>query len=301
MWVGSNASPLLFLFFFTIPHVYAHQEKPHVVLIDTDSHCSPQYATHHHTSRALILSQAPEAIIHHIPFITQEKKTVQSYKQLVRDIQKIPEPIVLFAGSFDEPMSHELRAHLADVFRELCAHAWMVIAPAGNNNIWQRKPQLAYPAAYEGVVSVGSFGCAGKNVYIAPFSQYTPQRGPLFLLPGIRITPGPGQQPTSGTSVSAALMTGFIARVHMLFGSLFTKQHLMHVLRICSVKMDTDNEWRTHGVHGILDMRYALRLLQLLYAYEQRAREQSLHWRLHTHFERLVQIAESTLLESVCF
>ncbi len=80
----------------------------------------------------------------------------------------------------------------------------VIVAAAGNDGVGQ----ISYPAAYPGVVAVGSIDATGQR---ASFSNYGPQMD--IVAPGVGLTTvtTDGQMSFSGTSSSAPLVAGAIA------------------------------------------------------------------------------------------
>jgi len=80
----------------------------------------------------------------------------------------------------------------------------IVVAAAGNDGT----AQISYPAAYPGVIAVGSIDATGQR---ASFSDYGPQMGLTAPGVGINTVTITGNMSFSGTSASAPLVSGAIA------------------------------------------------------------------------------------------
>jgi subtilisin family serine protease len=149
-----------------------------------------------------------------------------------------------------------------------------VVAASGNDGASGRRPILSYPARFESVAfDVGAFGLENNMPIIPSFSQYEPNKGPLFVAPGLNIL-GAGIIPglsdpsvymyRSGTSMAAALTSGFLALLLGEFKNDFTKQEILTVCYHSTCKLACTDDWKTKTVLGVLDMRTALFVLHCI-------------------------------------
>lgn len=153
-----------------------------------------------------------------------------------------------------------------------------VVAASGNDGDptkpGYRGPHISYPARFNTVAfDVGAFGVEKNNAFIAPFSQYEPGQGPLFVAPGLHIISTgiqPHQQEScvylfrSGTSTAASIMSGFLALVLGEFKDKLSKEDILKACYHSTFKLADTDEWRTKTVLGVIDMRTALFVLHCL-------------------------------------
>ena len=102
---------------------------------------------------------------------------------------------------------------LQDVITEARKQGILVVASAGNISPKDNKPETLYPAAYDGVISVGA---TDRDDHIADFSNF----GPLIdvMAPGVNIysTIASGDQDyayMSGTSMAAPIVSSLIGLI----------------------------------------------------------------------------------------
>lgn len=132
-----------------------------------------------------------------------------------------------------------------------------VVAAAGNGGTNKAE---AYPARCIDVAfDVGAF-----NAYkdICEFSQHEKGIGPKFVAPGLDLLCPihiPGYNTiyilTSGTSMAAALVTGFLALFLSEFKDSFSYQQLLTMIYECARSQKT---WRSKALLGAIDMRTTL-------------------------------------------
>jgi len=141
-----------------------------------------------------------------------------------------------------------------------------VVVAAGND--CARVKKVAYPASLPNILfSVGAF----DNKYQACcFSQWQQCKGPNFLLTGHRILCPLWIDEVqdyvfvhiSGTSMAAAMMTGFLALLLSEFGQVFTREQIEQVIKSCSKKLH--DRWDIKVIFGTVDMRKTFYILKSL-------------------------------------
>lgn len=158
----------------------------------------------------------------------------------------------------------ELQPTFTNLLHELESVTFSVIA---SGNIAHR---LLFTKDYPYIISTGAFGINKDRCFIPPFSQYLPKKGPLFVAPGYNIL-GPicGTKQSyytfrHGTSLSAAMMSGFMALILGEFKNLFSRDEYLYVCSLASLKMHNDKQWHDASVHGVVDMRMALFMFHVL-------------------------------------
>lgn len=253
----------------------------HAPLFDHSTHTVGLIAARN-TDERYIFGLAPEASI--MVFKTLDifgKRT--SLSLLIDAIKQALKHSVAIANisfTFDcyDDKNNKKRAELETLLSSIP----YVICAAGNHGIEQEKHhthRIAYPARiFNNIISVGSFGstyCAKTNSYyyfVSPFSQYEPGKGPYFLAPGQMIlscSASPRTQEDlyafhSGTSCSAALMSGFFALVIGEFDSLFSYDQVMVVCKESASSLTQHKDWKEKSLYGVIDMRTALCILHIL-------------------------------------
>lgn len=149
---------------------------------------------------------------------------------------------------------------------------------AGNEGT--KKPgRLSYPARFKNVpFSVGSFRCLydkETDTYSCPlssFSQYEKGKGPSFVAPGesilgcsyAHVKKEPLYALKSGTSCSAAHVSGSLALILGEFKNDFSHQQILLVCQSSCFKLHATLEWKEHVTYGVLDIRTALFTLHVL-------------------------------------
>lgn len=180
-----------------------------------------------------------------------------------------------------------------------------VVAASGNCGDAHAVRHEAYPARLPSVAfDVGAF--AVDNT-IAPFSQYEHTIGPKFVAPGFNIVSTTfDNDPTieyglfHGTSVAAALVTGFFALVLSEFGDSFTRDQLLKVCYKATVRLQDTQEWKTKTLLGTIDMRLALCMLHALYRFrELLAIKSGMSCDFQRDFDRLLLIVHAVFYDSV--
>jgi subtilisin family serine protease len=185
-----------------------------------------------------------------------------------------------------------------------------LVAASGNNG----DPRLpgytgrveSYPARFPTVAfDVGAFVYKDGKAYIAPFSQYEPGIGPLFVAPGFDILSTgliPGQKTSSeyvfmaGTSMAAPIMTGFVALMLGEFKELFTREQLLKVCYKSTIKLNNDEDWKIKVILGVLDMRTALFTLHVLNKFKNDLKKYDLTFNIKKKFDQALEAVLYILL-----
>lgn len=163
------------------------------------------------------------------------------------------------------------------------------VAASGNDVVDQ---QVAYPARCQDVsFDVGAF----YHDVICSFSQFELGIGPKIVAPGQHIffpisyknqIVGYGAQ--SGTSVAAALVTGFLALVLSEFQSDFSYKEIVSVIYASAQKLKAHNsDWDQKVLLGAIDMRTALFCLHILKEIKKRVSKK----RFDSYFNRYLETA----------
>jgi subtilisin family serine protease len=172
----------------------------------------------------------------------------------------------------------DLKSQSTKSLQELIASVPYMICASGNSGNKRAQDYAgnveSYPARFASVpFDVGAFGLNSEKAFIAPFSQYEPDVGPLFVAPGVDILSAgliPGQTFDSayvfmsGTSMASSIMSGFVALMLGEFQNLFSREQLLKVCYCSAFKLHNTQEWREKVVLGVLDMRTALFILRAL-------------------------------------
>lgn len=179
-----------------------------------------------------------------------------------------------------------------------------VVAASGNGS-----EQEAYPARFENVTfDVGAFKYSDDTYPILAFSQYKKDYGPKFVAPGYNILSSglvPKQKQDSmyvflsGTSMSAPIMTGFLALVLGEFEHDFSQDQLQTVIYKSAIKMHDTDDWRTKTLLGVVDMRTALFMLHVLRAVKQKIKNNGISYNVDKKFNNLVAAVHTLIFEPV--
>ena len=192
-------------------------------------------------------------------------KGVGKFSQLVKGISKAKQAQAdIINISLGLSSLCELQPTFTYVLQELNSIKFSVIAAGNLAN------RLLFTKDYPYIISTGAFGINNNTCFIPPFSQYLATKGPLFVAPGHTIL-GPicGTQQSyytfrHGTSLSAALMSGFMALMLGEFKNLFSRDEYLYICSLASLKMHTTQSWHDASVNGVVDMRMALFMLHVL-------------------------------------
>lgn len=193
---------------------------------------------------------------------------------------------------------------------EECRHLKMlveahdyVVAASGNDGATIKTE--AYPARFDSVAfDVGSFSYdAQKGFHITDFTQSEPEIGPKFVAPGFNIF-GPGLIPNqkqdsvyefmAGTSISAPIVSGFMALVLAEFKSVFSKEKILKVIYSSSCKLGISSDWEK-SLLGVIDMRTSLLILHILKEMKNIMDEHVFEFK----FNHLVKAAHMIVFEKV--
>ena len=142
-----------------------------------------------------------------------------------------------------------------------------VVAAAGNDFY---KNKLPYPARFSSVFfTVGSYDYSGKNYKICNFSQFEQGVGPYFVAPGKDIVYSMDcnydklYSMSSGTSVSSAIISGFLALLLGEFQGKFSWNEIKYVIEQSIFKVH-DYNGNQKALLGAIDMRSCLLCLHVL-------------------------------------
>ena len=145
-------------------------------------------------------------------------------------------------------------------FSNILKNINFIVASCGNDRIDNCE---AYPAKFIDVAfDVGAFN---YNHQICSFSQFEQNIGPKIVMPGQDIycpvffnDQEIGSVALSGTSVSASIMTGFLALVLAEFKNDFLYNQIVAVIYKSTYKLENNCDWNKKVLLGALDMRTAL-------------------------------------------
>jgi subtilisin family serine protease len=189
------------------------------------------------------------------------------------------------------------------LLERICNLVPYLVAASGNNGD-PRSSRYAgevesYPARFDAVpFDVGAFAYKDGKASIAPFSQYEPGVGPLFVAPGFDIISTglvPRQQEDSvyvfmaGTSMATPIVTGFVALMLGEFKEKFSRDQLLKVCYRSAFKMYDNDEWKKKVVLGVLDMRTALFILHALDRLREALKEKKSSFDVNAQFDHALQ------------
>lgn len=152
-----------------------------------------------------------------------------------------------------------------------------VVCASGNDGdparAVHKNASISYPARFDAVHwTVGSFEGNDSSYTISPFSQYEPEKGPLFVAPGTHIlssalVPGNTDDATyvfmTGTSMAAPQLSAFLALVLGEFGTVFSQEQIQEMCHRAGVFLHETPEWKKKSCYGVLDMRMALFMMHV--------------------------------------
>jgi subtilisin family serine protease len=258
-------------------------------LVSHPIHVSMRMVGHGTHNYGIVTALAPRATI--LVLKTFDENGASTKSILIAALKKAQRltPDILnlslkFADSLDmtEPSSQELEKFLA-------SFPYVVAAAGNSGNIHCAE---GYPARLSCVpFDVGAFYYHAGECTIPSFSQYEPNVGPLFVLPGVNILStdliaGHIAQATyafrSGTSAATAIMSGFLALLIGEFKGEFTREEILKVCYASTLKMHTTAAWCTKVVLGVLDMRTALFMLHVVRSLK------NVHKKFDASFDHLV-------------
>ncbi len=150
-----------------------------------------------------------------------------------------------------------------------------IVAAAGNDARLGLPFLVAYPGRLPHIAfDVGSFSYENNCVAISPFSQYCPGLGPKIVAPGQKIlslwekksmTQNDKYAYASGTSISAAIVGGFLALVLGEFDAFFTRKQILTACYACTIHLNNSPNWHERSLFGVIDFRMALYMLHMLH------------------------------------
>ncbi len=230
------------------------------------------------------------ATIIHIPIM--DKQGFGSKQQLYEGLKKALDMHVDIvhlglkcASTLEEP------SYLDQQITAILKKFAYVVSAAGNEGV--RVKELAYPACLTDItLSVGAFSHQKDCYSVCEFSQFSKNKLPLFLMPGVRILCPVWCHEiseyifihVSGTSVAAALMTGCLALILAEFKGDFTKNELLEVIQQFSKKLD--KTWNTKVLFGTIDLPKTMAALFILKEIQQK-----IHLKKHKkNFKKILQI-----------
>ena len=182
------------------------------------------------------------------------------------------------------------------------AHDYVVAASGNDGDTIKTE---AYPARLDSVAfDVGSFSYdPQKGFAITDFTQSEPGLGPKFVAPGFNIF-GPGLLPKqnkdsvyvfmAGTSISAPIVSGFMALVLAEFKSVFSKEQILKVIYSSTLKLGSSSDWEK-ALLGVIDMRSSLLILHILKDLKTTLDAQT----FEAKFNHLVRAAHMIVFEKV--
>lgn len=136
---------------------------------------------------------------------------------------------------------------IRDAIRYARSRDVLVVAAAGNLN-GEGNP-TPYPAAYEGVLGVGSIDAAGARADTSQVGEYID-----LVAPGVKVTaadPGRGHELWEGTSFAAPFVTGTAALVRAAYPRLTADQVADRLVRTAGVARGGVGS--TEYGHGVVD------------------------------------------------
>ncbi|MCX5923091.1 MAG: S8/S53 family peptidase [Candidatus Dependentiae bacterium] len=223
---------------------------------------------HGDVTREIIKQLAPLCEIIVIPIM--DKSGFASKQSLLDGLQKaidIKVDVVHLGLKCQTDMN--IKCQLDKQINKLIKKIPYVVASAGNDG--KKIKQLAYPAALKSIFfSVGAFEYKDNSYPLCDFSQGSLNSAPNFLFPGLQIAiPIFDTQAQnylvpyfSGTSMAAAMMTGFLALVLSEFKNDFNKKQIREVILSSSKKLKKN--WDEKVNFGMVDCRETLMKLLIL-------------------------------------
>lgn len=142
-----------------------------------------------------------------------------------------------------------------------------VVAAAGNDS---RVDRLPYPVRFPSVFfSVGSYEYSNGNYNVCNFSQFEKEVGPYFVAPGKDIVCSVYHENErlyslkSGTSISSAIVSGFLALLLGEFQRKFSWDEIKYIIEQSIFKVG-DSHGNQKVLLGAIDMRTCLLCLHIM-------------------------------------
>lgn len=207
---------------------------------------------HAHISHTLIRQIAPSVEIVSIPVLDEYGNADKQklYDGLIQAYQNNVDIVHLGLQIYDFDLQQELDQKII----ALLGKFEYVVASAGN--FAPIIDHVGYPALLSDVISVGSCSKKGQRYQHSSFCQAT-MRSPVdFIMPGKNIWVSLWVDeikdfvimPVSGTSMSAAFMTGALALILEKNNGQLDRRHVIELLCFCSKKCDISwNDCVTYG------------------------------------------------------
>lgn len=191
------------------------------------------------------------------------------------------------------PLYHE-ELTTSQVQAALGSIPYTVVA-AGNS------PRISRDIMGNSTLSIGSFGVDNRSAYIPQFSQFSD-----FAMPGCSIlgpvcsSSHPRYALQQGTSLSAALFSGFLALVQGEFHDTFSHRQYMDIFKAASFTLCFTPEWTDRVRYGVVDMRMALFMLHVLKRLNHMVPQASFSLLVESVRERLIRDPRDYALKKNC-
>lgn len=259
---------------------------------DLQSQCTLSHGTHIY---GLINSQdhnvcgmAPEATV--IMLKVCNEMGITDVNMLIYALKKarsFKADIINMSLKIETPYDDTISKALEDYLKRF----EFVVASSGNDSMCSYDVKEAYPD-YLALVpfDVGAFLYDGVGYKLCPFSQYSKNKGPKIVAPGLNIvsTALPSSRGEylflSGTSMATAIISGFLALLKAEFGDIFSRDQLLKVCYFCTKKLDADVHWQERCLLGVIDLRTVLFILHI-----SRALQEKLHFDVKKKFDCYIQ------------
>jgi len=221
---------------------------------------------HGSITQALIRTVAPDVEILTIPILGKHgyANKQKLYDGLLQARQAQVDIVHMGLQIFDLDETYPLDQKIITLIQSFP----YVVAPAGNHG--DVIDHVGYPAAIAGVIGVGSFGQQKERYVHSRFCQATVQTPVDFIMLGENIWTSVWvdeiqnyvMMPVSGTSFSAASMTGVLALMLEKNNKHLPKDKVIELLQICSYKRDISwNGCVKYGTPAVEELLYHLQKL----------------------------------------
>lgn len=227
-------------------------------------------------TQKIIAGFSPKSSI--VPYVILDQRGYGSSCMLYKTLKEIAKEeydiVHLGCKLTEDKLSQKDYDMLHDMFKKID----FIVAAAGNDS---RLKTLALPAKCPDVAfDVGSFNAQHD---ICSFSQFELDIGPKIVMPGqdiylpLFLHQKLEYVPLSGTSISAAIMTGFLALLVAEFKAVFSYYELLSVIYKSTVKLKDNSEWETKTTLGTIDMRTTFLCLHILKKIKKVVRSKTFH------------------------